>query len=376
MGRVIFLFMASLVSAQAVLFYSTAEPTFNTTPPTGDLAGSGWAFEGTWGAFLGTPIAPRFFITAKHIGGAEGELFTFAGTAYSTAAFYDDPSTDLRIWRIQGSFPFFAPLYLKQDEVGRQLVVIGRGTQRGDPVILTNQQNSSVKGWKWGKSDGVQRWGQSTVDTVVTNVPIDRSELLQVLFQAGSVTNETDLSGGDSGGALFINDGSSWKLAGINYAVTGPYNTTNTGSGFQAALFDQGGLYAQDDTKWVYQAETPSTNQPGAFYATRISVRQGWINQVLSESVLPNGPSLIWSAKVTGPYAPDKTASINIDSKTITVPNPPSSRYYQIYGNVAWKLQSVQENGDHLVLTYGRSELNTSSLVGAGGLPPGAGRDR
>jgi len=53
-----FLCGAPLVS-RAVILYRTADPAANTTAPAGDLAGSGWQFEGIFGGFLGTPIAPH-----------------------------------------------------------------------------------------------------------------------------------------------------------------------------------------------------------------------------------------------------------------------------------------------------------------------------
>ena len=60
--------------------------------------------EGTWGGFLGTPIAPKYFMTAEHVGGAIGQTFVFHGVPYTTTAMYDDPDSDLRIWRICGAF--------------------------------------------------------------------------------------------------------------------------------------------------------------------------------------------------------------------------------------------------------------------------------
>lgn len=38
-------------------------------------------------------------------------------------------------------------------------------------------------------------------------------------------------------------DGSTWELAGINYAVDGPYSLTPGGSSFIAAMYNQTGLY-------------------------------------------------------------------------------------------------------------------------------------
>src|SRR6266852_1865597 len=65
--------------AVAVLFYSTADPAHNTTAPTGVLTNSGWQYQGLWGAYLGTPIAPKYFITAAHVGGSVGDRFRFRG---------------------------------------------------------------------------------------------------------------------------------------------------------------------------------------------------------------------------------------------------------------------------------------------------------
>src|SRR3954447_4882069 len=70
--------------SHAVILYRSA--TRNTSPPTGSLLNSGWQFEGQWGNFLGTPIAPtgatstKFFITAAHVGGAGS--FQYNGTQY------------------------------------------------------------------------------------------------------------------------------------------------------------------------------------------------------------------------------------------------------------------------------------------------------
>src|SRR4030095_4654023 len=111
---------------------------------------------------LGTPIASNFFITAAHFGGTPGELFNFQGVNYVTDAFFDDPNSDLRIWKVTGTFPTFAPLYTKSDEVGKSFVVFGRGTQRGAQVTSAGM----VRGWLWGNSDAVQRWGTNDVSRI------------------------------------------------------------------------------------------------------------------------------------------------------------------------------------------------------------------
>src|SRR5215208_2053321 len=105
----------SCTHARAVIFASTGDPTFNTTEPTGQYAGSGWQFEGQWNGFIGTPIAPDYFIAASHIGGQVGGTFIFQGLPYTTDNTFNIPSTDLQLWHVVSTFPSYAPLYRDSD---------------------------------------------------------------------------------------------------------------------------------------------------------------------------------------------------------------------------------------------------------------------
>lgn len=285
MGRrlgFIFLVTLALTPARAIIFDSTGDPTFNTTAPGGVLANSGWQYEGQWLGFLGTPIAPQYFITAAHVGGSVGDVFTFGGIQYTTTAMFNSPNSDLRIWQVSGTFPTFAPLYTGSDEVGKSLVVFGRGTQRGADISPGGQ----LQGWSWGASDGVQRWGTNVVSSIFTGSP-GQGDFLTAAFDHNFSVNEAQLSTGDSGGGVFIQDAlGTWELAGINYAVDGPYAVDATGSGqFNAALFNQNGFYVQNDNgDWV------PANGPGNFYATRISSNSAWILSVIPE---PSVPALV-----------------------------------------------------------------------------------
>jgi hypothetical protein len=153
---VAFSLFLQLPSAHAVIFYSTADPAQNTTPPVNDVAGNGWNYEGTFGGFLGTAIAPHYFITAQHIGN-QGNIFTLSGVDYHIVANFPDPQSDLIIYQVTETMPVFVPLYSRPDEVGQRVVDIGRGTQRGSDYFL----NSKQLGWLWGNSDAVERWGEN-----------------------------------------------------------------------------------------------------------------------------------------------------------------------------------------------------------------------
>src|SRR5215216_3787420 len=70
----------------AVILYGT--PDRNGTPAPGSIAETPWSLQGQWGGFLGTPIAPNYFITAAHIGGSSAPPFVFRGSLYSIDASY------------------------------------------------------------------------------------------------------------------------------------------------------------------------------------------------------------------------------------------------------------------------------------------------
>lgn len=271
-GRAVILLATALllapVSARAVILYRTGDPTANATEPTGPLAGSGWQYEGIFGAFLGTPIAPHFFITARHVGVPSSAL-SYQGSTYHIVGWFDDPSSDLRIYQVAETFSTFAPLYARGDEVGKPLVVIGRGTQRGDGIYA----NGLLRGWTWGATDMVQRWGESRVSSISGVAP---SDFLYAAFAQNDLPDEGGLSSGDSGGAVFIQDNGVWKLAAINFSVDGPVATSPTDpEGFYGVLFDRRGLYDPPGTLFAGNAPLPS-----GFYATRISSKLDWIYSV------------------------------------------------------------------------------------------------
>jgi hypothetical protein len=110
---------------------------------------------------------------------------------------------------------------------------------------------------------------------------------LQCTFVGGAGSNECDISPGDSGGGLFIEDGGVWKLAGINYGVDGPFSNAVDGTEFDASLLDVGGLY-QEVSPGNWQFMSGAQPIPSAFYSTRISANLDWIESVINFDLGPD----------------------------------------------------------------------------------------
>ncbi|MEY2536975.1 MAG: hypothetical protein QOG67_715 [Verrucomicrobiota bacterium] len=281
-GLLAFSLLAAL-SARAVILLDTGDPTVNTTAPAGALADSGWQYQGDWGGWLGTPISPNFFVSAAHLGQASDHI-SFQGSSYQIVQSFSLPGSDLLIWQVQGIFPYFAPLYTRQDETGQHLVVIGRGTERGSEVIL----NGTLRGWNWGNDTDVRRWGENDIAEII---PYGGHDLLYATFdqhatfdEQGQPTDrphECHLSRNDSGGAVFLNDNGAWKLAAINFAVDDLYTAPSTSAQFLAAIFDARGYYSYDGTNFN-QISGPSP-VPTGFYGSRISSELAWICSVIAD---------------------------------------------------------------------------------------------
>jgi hypothetical protein len=257
------------------------------------LLNSGWQWTGRWSDFNATAIAPQYFIAAKHVGGNPGLAFTLNGTNYTIDASvggangaplgaFDSPSSDLRLWKINQTFPSFAPLYnasVDGPEAGKSSVLIGRGTQRGAEVRV----NGVLKGWEFGTFDGVQSWGENRVEGVL-NGGGTIGEVIYIDFDADGGPNEASLSNGDSSGGWFLQSGGTWKLAGVSFGNDGPWRHNPGDAPFFANIFDAGGLYLGNNPQFI---PDQVTDIPASSYGTRISSNLPWIQSVIGTSVVP-----------------------------------------------------------------------------------------
>lgn len=209
-----------------------------------ELAGSGWQYEGDWHGFTGTAIGPHSFITAAHVGGFPGETFVLDGKNYRAIDATTLPGTDLCVWRVTGTLPLWATLYKGSGEVGRDIVMFGRGTDRGAPIRV----GGAIHGWQANGSDSRLSWGRSWVSALIPPQALTTASTfgdgLAAPFDADAGPDAGGVSGGDSGGGVFLkDDDGQWKLAGVIYGVeTGFYKSPDPKSSIAGVIFDSRGL--------------------------------------------------------------------------------------------------------------------------------------
>ncbi len=348
----ILLWLVAPPSLHPIVFYSTADPDYHTTPPGGDSADSGWQWQGRWGYFTGTPIASNLFLTAKHIGGTVGDPFLFQNVPYPAVASYPDAETDLVVWQVCGSFPTFAPLYDGPGEVGRDCILLGRGSIRGAEVTGTNELGTVLKGWLWGDPDGRLRWGKNRITEVVDS-QAGIGKLLVATFDHDGLVDEACLAGGDSGSGLFIRNGDRWQIAGINYAVDGPFSYTDSGPAFYGALFDRGSLYQLNaDNTWEWMDSSP-TPKPAAIYATQVASRLAWLHSIIAAHEGRDPPPALWaSPTVHGPYLPASDATVDEIVQTIRIPMSGPVVFYRLSACRTLRIVSTTADGGQVVLRY------------------------
>jgi hypothetical protein len=271
----------AMVSTARAVILNVAQTGRLTADPPGRFADAGWQWQGEFRGFLGTPISKKYFITAGHIGGNVGDRMRLNGRAFVTTAYWDDPSSDLRIWTVQKKFDSWAPMYTGKKEVGKHAILFGRGTPRGAEILVNNQPH----GWEWGPGDTAKSWGFNRIDAISVGAS-DEGQLLEFDFDRVGlgIDAEATLSVGDSGGAVFFWDKTSqrWQLAGINYSVDGPFSRTQGGTTFHGAMYDYGGLYYGEAFLPDSAADVPQK-----FYASRVSSNMPWIMDVLRGVIPP-----------------------------------------------------------------------------------------
>lgn len=238
----------SLVGAPAsrAVVIAGADGSGNTTAP---VDNPGWSNVGAIGSasgvYLGNYGGNYWVLTAFHVGAGsivlDGNTFAPVGGSAVRVLNGDGSVADLLLYRIS-SDPLLPTLTLSASRpaTSSQFVTIGAGLDRAPSPLTGNQ----LAGWTlsgsgaslaWqeqpsgevnivGYYEGAtqtKRWGVNNVEgVVVQNYGFGATTALYSDFDI--VTGESQGATGDSGGAAFFKNGSTWELAGI-MGATGQY---------------------------------------------------------------------------------------------------------------------------------------------------------
>jgi len=242
----------------------------------GGYSGSLSNYEGLFGDYLGTPIGPRSFISAQHLGEVSPQFQynngTGTTTTYNIASYAYVPNSDLIVYSIAANDPAFtlyAPLYTGSDEVGNGLVTLGRGPGRGGPIMGGYGEMNDTP-------PNPVTWGTGTVAAAGNLIPDGNGQFISFQFAQNTGLNTGIFAPGDSGGATFVKDPADgvYKLAGVNSTVDEVATAANGGP-VPLALYDARGYF--DPT--THQEITGPDPIPLSSYASRISTSYSFLAQ-------------------------------------------------------------------------------------------------
>ena len=220
----------ALARAASAVIIDSGDGTGNTGAPSPD---PGWHHVGTRGGTTAVYLGGRFAITAHHAGpGAvtlDGVTYAYVpGTAVQLAN-GDGTFADLVMFQLHPAPPLPAlAIATATPADGASVILAGNGVNRGAATSFDPNGPDDpppVGGYQWGPGQTL-RWGTNSVSgSLRVLLPETQTESIQTVFDAAGSAHEAEATTGDSGGALFVWNGSVWRLGGILYAI--------------GALFDQ-----------------------------------------------------------------------------------------------------------------------------------------
>ena len=219
---------------------------------TNPLATTGfdWDYVGgfNYGSYTSSAVAVSqyWLLTAAHVADDVGNTtIAIAGGTYNQVDEKYHPTADLALIKLNRPLPSYYEIYAGSYPSGSGRLtglLVGYGTT-GTVDNATNYTRTA------GGARGIERWGYNKIDFEDADFAYAISpgtwtnSGFWMYFNTGDSLLEAGVGPGDSGGGVFVNDGGTWKLAGIM--------TTDATINSQDAVF---AVNVQDYTAWIYQS--------------------------------------------------------------------------------------------------------------------------
>lgn len=169
-----------------------------------------------------------WMITANHVG--PSDVLMTSGETYPALPGSEvriGGNADLLVFRIAGNpkLPALPILEIVQTtpSIGTPVVMVGRGRNRGDCIAWSSpQQEYCVDGYEWAPG-ATMRWGTNRVADPAAAEPVPTNFIVTDFSNSQdpqATGDEAQAVVGDSGGAILIQEGPIWKLAGVVFTVS------------------------------------------------------------------------------------------------------------------------------------------------------------
>ena len=234
-------FFGSVLAASAVLVDNTT--TLNETAPAN---GAPWGTVGYINGASGVYLQNGWVITAQHVVGSSTSVsINFNGNSFSsigaitTLTNPDSSASDVVLFNI-GTTPAGASnlgVTSTRPRTNAQLTMIGEGSHRSGSLTTINYTGGTANGYLWDEVTGTKAWGtnysqlSNLSSDVTAQAPGHNAfQAFYTGFTADGFSNTAQATLGDSGGGVFVKNGSTWQLAGTMNAIAGYSGQTGSTS--------------------------------------------------------------------------------------------------------------------------------------------------
>jgi hypothetical protein len=259
---------AAVLPARAIVVYSEVGGTPTATQNTTAAPNGVGTFVGSYNNAGAVLVAPDVILTTLHVADPTNTAqFVLNGHGYSTDFSEQIGNSQLVLMHLTSSTGSSGvPLYTSNPHTAQSALLVGYGGAAG---AAYNGNSATPHGWDWSFPTTTQNWGATTT---AANPFADALGNTYLGFAFQAVNGSSIYTSGDSGGGLFVDDGGTWKLAGIAYSVDAYYlNSTdnpNDPANVVKALYDVPGaqVFIPDDSNNLVQATGPQLG-----YASQIA---------------------------------------------------------------------------------------------------------